>query len=68
MDDKGNEFLQSYEKIIIQKTKGGIIYFDSHFWNFSKTTSRNRQLFLQETTKQTQMKIQRGIYKFKDLN
>lgn len=67
-DEEGNLFFQSYEKVILKKTREGKIFLDPYFWDYSKTTSRNRQLFLQETRKETLGKIQIGLYEFKCLN
>ena len=43
-------YFQSYNSIIVKK-EGGITYLDEHYWNYSKTTSKYRNLFLGETTK-----------------
>jgi len=46
---------------------GGVIL-DKKYWNYSKTTSKYRNKFLNETTKETQAKIDSGEYVLKDLN
>ena len=38
------------------------------YWNYSVTTSKYRNQFLNETTKETQAKINSGEYKLVDLN
>tara|TARA_Y100001973_G_C5133888_1_gene299289 strand:+ start:51 stop:374 length:324 start_codon:yes stop_codon:yes gene_type:complete len=44
------------------------IYLDKNFWNYSKTTSTYRNIFLNETTKETEKKIASGEYILTDLN
>jgi hypothetical protein len=60
-------FLTSYDSIIL-KIEDGQTFLDSKFWNFSKTTSKYRNQFLGETTKETEQKIKDGIYKLTNLN
>ena len=43
-------------------------YLDKKYWNFSNTTSKYRNKFLNETTKETIAKIKSGEYKLVDLN
>ena len=71
------KFFQSYNSIIakitypiIDREKGLTIttYLDKKFWNFSNTTSKYRNKFLNETTKETKAKIKSGQYKLVDLN
>lgn len=61
---------QSYNSIICfepkdrtQKTK-----LDQKYWDYSKTTGKYRNIFLGETKKETQAKIDSGIYELADLN
>ena len=61
-------YFQSYDSIIVKRERGGITYLDEHYWNYSKTTSKYRNLFLGETTKETQQKIDAGVYILTDLN
>ncbi len=44
------------------------IELDQKYWNYSKTTSKYRNQFLGETTKETQAKINSGEYTLTDLN
>jgi hypothetical protein len=60
-------YLQSYDSIIAKK-EGGNTYLDEIYWNYSKTTSKYRSLFLGESTKETQSKINNGVYILTDLN
>ena len=73
-DDKGNEYFQSYETIIAKKSLWAMntgtedrIELDPK-WTYSKTTSKYRNKFLGETTKETQAKIDSGEYTLTDLN
>ena len=62
---------QSYDSIIAKTTfEDGkrIVSLDSHYWNYSVTTSRYRNQFLGESTKETQSKIDSGVYRLVDLN
>ena len=67
-DDNGNTFLQSYSSVIVKRDKDGSVTLDRRFWDYSKTTGKYRNLFLNETKKETEQKIEAGIYKLADLN
>ena len=64
-----DKWFQSYDSIIvyIDNYVGGT-YLDQKYWNYSKTTSKYRNKFLGETTKETQAKIDSGDYILTDLN
>ena len=65
----GHEVFQSYETIIcIKDPRNNEIYLDKHSWDYSNTTSRYRKFFLQEDTKTTRDKINKGVYILCDLN
>ena len=57
----GITIFQSYNSIICIKADGET-YLDFDKWNYSNTTARYRKLFLNEDTKTTRDKIDRGIY------
>jgi hypothetical protein len=63
---------QSYNSIIARITGDPMgpdyIELDSTYWNYSKTTSKYRSLFLGEGTKETEAKIKSGEYVLTDLN
>lgn len=61
-------YFQSYSSIIAFISKNGETLLDETYWNYSKTTSKYRALFLGETTKETQEKIKSGEYKLVNLN
>ena len=69
-DDMSSSLI-SYNKCIAKKdnsTLFPLIVLDSIFWNYSKTTGKHRNIFLGETMKITQAKIDNGIYKLANLN
>ena len=59
---------QSYNSIIAIKYLDGRIVLDIAKWDFSKTTSKYRNIFLNETTRETDRKIEKGVYTLEDLN
>ena len=72
IDTKGDMF-QSYDSNIAfipcNECIGSVkAYLDSKFWDYSVTTSKYRNLFLNETKKETQKKIDSGEYKLVNLN
>lgn len=46
----------------------GKILLDSKKWDYSNTTGKYRNQFLEETRKETEAKIKDGTYKLVDLN
>ena len=64
---KRTRIFQSY-KSIISKIENGITYLDERRWNYSRTTSKYRSIFLGESTKETQKKIDSGEYILTDLS
>lgn len=71
-DDEGNvEYFQSYDSIIVKKEYADGVYtvsLDEVYWDYSRTTSKYRSLFLNETTKETERKIKSGEYILCNLN
>lgn len=62
-------FFQSYNSLICFVSNDGTsTILDEKFWDYSKTTSKYRNIFLGETTKETQEKINKGIYTLANLN
>ena len=80
IEHQNHSYFQSYESIIAKKSLDhyplyqdlqGFEYYvqlDEKFWNYSKTTSKYRNQFLGETTKETQAKINNGQYILTNLN
>jgi len=60
-------FFQSYSSIIVKKEKG-VITLDINKWDYSRTTGKYRNLFLNETKAETEKKIKSGVYKLENLN
>ena len=60
-------YLQSYDSIIV-KRMSGVTYLDEYYWDYSVTTGRYRNMFLGETKKETQAKIDSGEYILTNLN
>tara|TARA_R100000458_G_C8189693_1_gene183802 strand:+ start:239 stop:508 length:270 start_codon:yes stop_codon:yes gene_type:complete len=66
--DLGGQWFQSYDSVIVSKHSDNCIYLDKNYWNYSRTTSKYRNIFLNETTKETEAKIKDGTYSLIDLN
>lgn len=69
---KDSETFQSYNSIIAVKTwnKNGKrkVLLDEFYWNYSRTTAKYRNIFLNEYTERTRNKIKSGEYKLTNLN
>ena len=61
-DNQGNEYLQSYNSIIVKRDKFNNITLGQD-WDYSNTTGKYRNLYLRETKKETEAKIANGEYK-----
>ena len=64
--DTGSIF-QSYNSSIV-KIDSGKTYLDKNTWDYSKTTGKYRNIFLNESKKDTEAKIKSGQYILTDLN
>ena len=67
INDKGEEYFQSYRSIIAKKSQGKI-YLDEYYWDYSTTTGKYRNQFLNEGIADTRKKIASGEYILTDLN
>lgn len=67
-DDKEKALFSYRTLITIQNIKTGEIVLDENYWNFSKTTNKHRNIFLNEGIAETRKKIKSGEYKLKNLN
>ena len=70
-DDIGNKYFQSYNSMIVKKINCFDYYkieLDQKYWNYSNTTGKYRNIFLNETIKDTRAKIKNGTYILTDLN
>ena len=70
-------YFQSYKSIIVKIEDGEIrngvhsadkVTLDPVYWNYSRTTSKHRSTFLNESTKETERKIKEGVYILANLN
>ena len=66
-DNDNNEYFQSYRSIIAKRSQGKI-YLDEYYWDYSRTTGKYRNEFLNETIAETRAKIKSGEYILTDLN
>ena len=67
IEDGNTKYFQSYKSIIV-KIEDNKTYLDPVYWNYSRTTSRHRSTFLNESTKETERKIKEGVYILANLN
>ena len=65
--DKGKYF-QSYKTIIALIDNKGQVFLDKYKWNYSRTTSKYRNIFLNDNTNSVKEKIKSGEYELKNLN
>lgn len=61
-------FFQSYDSIIAFQAISGKTVLDINMWDFSKTTGKYRNKFLEESKADTRRKIASGEYIMADLN
>ena len=62
-------YFQSYQTIIVRiPNDGGKVQLDSSSWDYSRTTSKYRNIFLRESKKETEKKIKSGEYELVNLN
>ena len=63
---------QSYDSVIVEIRncyhENKKIFLDEKYWNYSTTTSKYRNIFLEESTEETQKKIDSGEYILTNLN
>ena len=61
-------YFQSYNSVIAFIPFNGKVKLDSHYWDYSKTTGKYRNIFLGENKTETEKKIKNGIYELVNLN
>jgi hypothetical protein len=69
--DDNKTYFQSYRSIIvkIERLEGKeITTLDPVYYNYSRTTSKYRNAFLGESTKEIESKIKQGVYILENLN
>ena len=67
-DSDGSKYFQSYNSVIAKIDPANNIALDQKYWNYSNTTGKYRNIFLNETIKDTRAKIKNGTYILTDLN
>ena len=67
-DSNGSKYFQSYNSVIAKIDPAHNITLDQKYWNYSNTTGKYRNIFLNETIKDTRAKIKNGTYILIDLN
>ena len=67
-DDSNNELYQSYHAIVAKRYPNGMVELDKKYWDYSRTTSKYRNMFLNETNQETNYKVKIKVYKLVDLN
>lgn len=61
-------YFQSYDSIIAFEGNDGSVILDKYYWDYSVTTAKYRNQFLNTTTKETKERIADGTYKLETLN
>ena len=67
-DSLGNRFFQSYKSMIAKISNTGKVFLDKNYWDYSTTTGKYRNQFLNEKIAETRKKIESGQYILIDLN
>ena len=67
-DSDGSKYFQSYNSVIAKIDNANNITLDQKFWNYSVTTGKYRNIFLQENKQETEEKIRSGEYSLANLN
>jgi len=67
MTTANKQLFVSYESVIVLIDETGT-YLDMYKWDYSRTTAKYRNKFLNETTKEIAAKLRDGVYKLIDLN
>ena len=65
--NKGRYF-QSYSSTIVFIDNNNKVFLDEYYWDYSRTTGKYRNNFLNEYIDETRSKIKNGEYKLKNLN
>ena len=66
------QYFQSYDSIIVFRPfnsgENNKVILDEQYWDYSRTTSKYRNAFMNEDTKETKRKIKEGVYILGNLN
>ena len=61
-------YFQSYRTVLAFIDNNGKVFLDEDSWDYSRTTSKYRNLFLNKNTQEIKQLINEGEYKLKNLN
>tara|TARA_R100001443_G_scaffold46_1_gene195 strand:+ start:4611 stop:4880 length:270 start_codon:yes stop_codon:yes gene_type:complete len=62
------KYFQSYRSIIAFIDNNNNVFLDEDYWDYSRTTSKYRNMFLGEDIVETRKKIESGEYELTELN
>ncbi len=69
IDTPTHRYFQSYNSIILVEDKQtGKIALDKNYWDYSNTTGKYRNRYLNEGIAETRKKIEKGVYELINLN
>lgn len=68
IDDNNESFFQSYKSMIAKVDKFGKVFLDEYYYNYSRTTSKYRNMFLNMTTKEIEKGIKSNEIELVNLN
>jgi len=72
IEDDNSTYFQSYNSMIVKIEDNGSlpdkVYLDEVYYNYSRTTSKYRNIFLNMTTKEIDNKIKNGSFILTNLN
>ena len=68
IDDNNESFFQSYKSMIAKVDKFGKVFLDEYYYNYSRTTSKYRNMFLNMTTKEIEKGIKANEIELVNLN
>lgn len=68
IDTDEGTYLQSYRSIIAFRDLNGNVSLDERYWDYSQTTGKYRNKFLNETKRETEQNIEAGNYTLANLN
>lgn len=66
-ESENAEYFQSYDTVIAKRCNS-VITLDINAWNYSRTTAKYRNIFLNANTAQVEASIKSGEYLMRDLN
>ncbi len=67
-DEQGNHFFQSYGVLVAKEERGGLTLLDEKYYDYSNTTIKYRNQFLNLDSKEVKAKIKSGEILLTNLN